>query len=251
MMNIIWLDTIDSTNTEALRRLPEFPSGTVLAAREQTAGRGQRGNTWFTEPGKNLTFSIVLKYGPGAVAPMPAADSIWLNYLMSVTIVDFLQSHAIWCKVKWPNDVYVGKNKICGILIENTFDGSGLAASVIGVGLNINQKEFPQLANATSLWSLTGKEHNLEKCLEKLMSGFEGWLPCLEDPARRNSIFSSYSTHLFNLDVNARYHDYLTDREYTGKIKGVAPDGRLMIWDLEAPGKPLRYYRFKEVGYII
>ena len=250
-MTTIWLDTIDSTNSEALRRLPELPSGTVLAAREQTAGRGQRGNTWFTEPGKNLTFSIVLKYGPGAVAPMAAADSIWLNYLMSVTIVDFLQSHAIWCKVKWPNDVYVGKNKICGILIENTLEGSGLAASVIGVGLNINQKEFPQLANATSLWSLTGKEHDLEKCLEKLIAGFEGWLPYLSSPEGRQSIFSSYSTYLYNKDVNARYHDYLTDREYTGIIKGVAPDGRLMIWDLEAPGKPMRYYSFKEVGYII
>lgn len=250
-MQITWLDTIDSTNSEAQRRLTELESGTVLAAREQTAGRGQRGNTWFSEPGKNLTFSIVLKYGDNGIPPLSATDSIWLNYLMSVTIVDFLQSHAIWCKVKWPNDVYVGKNKICGILIENTLDGSSLAASVIGVGLNINQKEFPQLANATSLWSLTGEEYPLEECLQKLMDGFEGWLPYLSDPDRRELIFSSYSTYLFNKDINARYHDYLTDREFIGIIKGVAPDGRLMIWDLEAPGKPMRYYSFKEVGYII
>ncbi|MBR4734996.1 MAG: biotin--[Bacteroidales bacterium] len=247
-MNVIWLDTIDSTNTEALRRLPELQSGTVLAAREQTAGRGQRGNSWFSEPGKNLTFSIVLKFEEGQLS---AADTIWLNYLISVTVVDFLQSHAIWCKVKWPNDVYVGRNKICGILIENVLKGSSVAAAVIGVGLNINQKEFPQLANATSLWSLTGKEHPVDNCLEKLMEGFEQWLPYLSAPEGRSTIFSHYSTHLFNLDVNARYHDYLTDREYIGIIKGVAPDGRLMIWDLEAPGKPMRYYSFKEVGYIL
>lgn len=250
-MKIIWLSTIDSTNSEAMRRLPELDNCTVLAAGEQTAGRGQRGNSWFSEPGKNLTFSIVLKYGEGGIEPIAATDAVWLNYLISVTVVDFLQSHAIWCKVKWPNDVYVGKNKICGILTENVLDGNKLAASVIGVGLNINQREFPQLANATSLWSLTGKEHNLEECLEKLMTGFEGWLPCLSDNVGRRSIFSSYSTYLFNRDINARYHDLLTDRVYTGIIKGVAPDGRLMIWDLEAPGKPMRYYHFKEVGYII
>lgn len=247
-MNIIWLDTVDSTNSEALRRLLELESGTVLAAREQTAGRGQRGNSWFSEPGKNLTFSIVLKFDENELS---AADTIWLNYLISVTVVDFLQSHAIWCKVKWPNDVYVGRNKICGILIENVLNGSSVGASVIGVGLNINQHNFPQLANATSLWSLTGKEHSVEKCLKKLMEGFEHWLPYLTDPDKRSTIFSHYSTHLFNLDVNARYHDYLTDREYIGIIKGVAPDGRLMIWDLEAPGKPMRYYSFKEVGYIL
>ena len=247
-MNIIWLNTVDSTNSEALRRLEELPDGTVLAAREQTAGRGQRGNSWFSEPGKNLTFSIVLKFEEGQLA---ATDTIWLNYLISVAVVDFLQSHAIWCKVTWPNDVYVGRNKICGILIENVLDGSSVSAAVIGVGLNINQREFPQLANATSLLRLTGEEHPVEKCLEKLMDGFEHWRPYLTDPSRRGSIFSSYSTHLFNLDVNARYHDLITDREYIGIIKGVAPDGRLMIWDLEAPGKPMRYYSFKEVGYIL
>ena len=250
-MNVIWLDSVDSTNTEVFRRLPDLPSGTVIAAREQTAGRGQRGNTWFAEPGKNLTFSILLKFGEGDLEPLPAADSIWLNYLISVAVVDFLQSHAIWCKVKWPNDVYVGRNKICGVLIENTLAGDKLAASVIGVGLNINQREFPQLANATSLWSLTGKTHSLKSCLDQLLANFEGWLPYLFGEERRRSVFTSYSGYLFNRDTQARYHDLLMDREYTGIIEGVAPDGRLCIRDLEYPGKPLRYYRFKEVSYIL
>ena len=176
---------------------------------------------------------------------------MWLNYLISVAVVDFLQSHAIWCKVKWPNDVYVGRNKICGILIENTLAGERLSASVIGVGININQQEFPQLANATSLWSLTGEEYPLEECLEKVLGYFDNRTDALYDPKERRGLFGTYSTYLFNKDVNARYHDYLTDREYTGIIQGVAPDGRLCIQDLEAPGKPLRYYWFKEVGYIL
>ena len=82
-----WLDSIDSTNSEALRRLPELPSGTVLAAYDQTAGRGQRGNTWFTEPGRNLTFSIVLKD-----LPLSALEAIRLNFLASVALVDFLDA---------------------------------------------------------------------------------------------------------------------------------------------------------------
>lgn len=247
-MNIIWLDTIDSTNSEALRRLPELPNGTVLAAREQTAGRGQRGNTWFTEPGKNLTFSIVLKYGEDAPA---ASHTIWLNYLISVAVVDFLQSHAIWCKVKWPNDVYVGKKKICGILIENALSGGRLSASVIGVGLNINQREFPQLANATSLVRCYGQEQDLEACMEKVAALFQEELPWLFSERSRASLFRSYSNQLFQMGKNARFHDLLEDREYWGRIQGVEPDGRLCIWDLEAPGKPYRYYRFKEVGYIL
>ena len=250
-MKTLWLETVDSTNSEALRRLPELADGTVLAAREQTAGRGQRGNTWFTEPGKNLTFSIVLKYGPGGLEPLAAADAMSLNYLISVAVVGFLQSYGIWCTVKWPNDVYVGSNKICGILIENTLAGDRLAASVIGVGLNINQREFPQLANATSLTRCVGGEHKLEKCLEKVLGLFEYRLPDLFTTEGRSSLASSYSAHLFQKDVNAHYHDYLTDREYIGIIQGVAPDGRLCIKDLEAPGKPLRYYWFKEVGYIL
>ncbi len=153
-MNIIWLDTIDSTNSEALRRLAELPSMTVLAAREQTAGRGQRGNTWFTEPGKNLTFSIIVKFGDGE---LHASQVHWLNYLISVVVAEFLQSHGIWCKVKWPNDVYVGKNKICGILIENSLKGEWVHAAVVGVGLNVNQRGTacrPHLRTGCRIYSM-------------------------------------------------------------------------------------------------
>lgn len=253
-MNIRWLDTIDSTNSEALRRLPELPHGTVIAALEQTAGRGQRGNTWFSEPGRNLTFSLVLKFGPEALPPasvlppLAAADAVRLNYLASLAVVRFLQDQGVGCTVKWPNDVYAGRRKICGILIENALDGAFLASSVVGIGININQRDFPQLANATSLRCLTGKELPLEECLQQVLAHIEALLPALHEGQR---LFADYSALLFGRDVNARYHDFLTDREYTGVIQGVAPDGRLCIRDLDAPGQPLRYYRFKEVGFIL
>ena len=250
-MKVTWYNTIDSTNSEAFRRVPELPSGTVLAAREQTAGRGQRGNTWFTRPGQNLTFSIVLKYGPDALPALSASHAVWLNYLCSQAVVLFLRSFGVLCRVKWPNDVYVGKRKICGILIENQLASDGLAASVLGIGININQREFPQLANATSLALCTDKEYDVELCLKQFLGFFEELLPQLFDEASRQQLFAAYSAELFRKGERAHYYDVLREEEFEGVIQGVEADGRLCIQDLDTPGQPLRYYRFKEVGYIL
>ena len=237
-MKTIWLNTVDSTNSEALRRLQELPSGTVIAAHEQTAGRGQRGNTWFTEPGQNLTFSIVLKD-----LGIPAHEAHLLNYLASVAVAEFLEGYGVRCSIKWPNDIFVGRGKICGILVENSMAGSEVAASVIGIGININQKEFPQLSNATSLLRCTGKEYNLEECLEDFLKVFS------KNLSSTGVLVEKYSERMFQKDVCAKYHDLLTDKEYNGIIRNVEPDGRLHIYDKDN-GKD-RYYRFKEVSYIL
>ena len=235
--DLLWLESVHSTNTWALERLPEIPSGTLIAAREQTAGRGQRGNTWFTEPGKNLTFSLVLK-----PEGLKAGDAHLLNYLASVAVAEFLQGYGVSCCIKWPNDIYVGRKKICGILVENSLSGGCVAASVIGIGININQTQFPQLANATSLSLVTGKEYVLEECLEAFMAVFESW------QYRLSSLSEAYTSRLFQKGVQARYIDYLRgNEEFTGTILGVSPDGRLIIND----GTADRLYRFKEVGYIL
>ena len=239
-MKVLWLPSIDSTNSEALRRLPELPSGTVLAAREQTAGRGQRGNSWFVEPGKNLTFSIVLKFREGE---LPASRAHELNYLISCAVAAFLQECGIEPRVKWPNDIYVGRRKICGILIENSLCGSSVAASVIGVGLNINQQEFPQVALATSLSLCTGREWELEPCLDALLGHFERLLALGASAARE-----TYSSLLFQKGVPARYRDLLREEEFTGIIEGVEPDGRLR---LRSTAEEERQYRFKEISYIL
>ena len=248
-MKTLWLDTIDSTNSEALRRLPDLPSCTVLSAREQTAGRGQRGNTWFSEPGKNLTFSIVLKFGPGAVS---ARDAHYLNCLASLSVVSLLDSFGIRSQIKWPNDIYVGKRKICGMLLENTLCTTGLAASVIGIGLNVNQTAFPRLANATSVALELGQvqpmERDLAQTLESLLRLFEERLPLLSSPEGRQELMADYTARLFQKDVPAPYRDLLQDREFTGVIEGVEPDGRLRVRDAEG-GK--RFFRFKEISYLL
>lgn len=240
MGRIIWLDTIDSTNSEALRRLPELEGGTVLAARDQTAGRGQRGNTWFTEPGKNLTFSLILKD-----LPLSAPEAMRICVLSSVAVACFLESRGVQASIKWPNDIYTGGRKICGMLIENTLGPGGrVVASVVGIGINVNQTVFPQLANATSLALCTGREYALEPALEDFLALFEGLLPQLSS----EQLLSAYSGRLFRKGVSARYHDLLTDREYQGVIQGVEPDGRLHIRSLDGEDY---LYRFKEVSYIL
>lgn len=237
-MNSIWLDSVDSTNSEALRHLQELPSGTVIAAREQTAGRGQRGNTWFTEAGQNLTFSIVLKD-----LKLPATEAHLLNYLASVAVAEFLDGYGVRCSIKWPNDIFVGRGKICGILVENSLSGGEVAASVIGIGININQKEFPQLSNATSLYRCTGKEYDIEACLEAFLKVFSDNLSFC------GLLVEKYSSRMFQKGVCAKYHDLLTDEEYNGIIRNVEPDGRLHIYDKD--NSKDRYYRFKEVSYIL
>ena len=240
-MTITWLDTLDSTNSEALRRLPELPSGTVLSAREQTAGRGQRGNSWFSEPGQNLTFSIVLKD-----LPLKAAEGMQLNYLASVAVADYLQACGVSAAIKWPNDIYVGDRKICGMLIENGLatDG-GIASSVIGIGLNVNQLQFNSLVNATSLAACTGRQYNLPRELEAFLAVFEGLLPRLGSPVLQEA----YTYRLYRKGIPARYHNLLTDSFFTGVILGVEPDGRLRVRDA-GTGEEL-LFRFKELGYIL
>ncbi|MBR4775115.1 MAG: biotin--[Bacteroidales bacterium] len=263
-MNPIWINKVDSTNSEALRRLPSLPSGTVLAAREQTAGRGQRGNTWFSEPGKNLTFSVVLKS-----LDLPAAEAFRLNCLCSVAVSDFLASYGVSSSVKWPNDIYVAGRKICGMLLENGLADGSVAYSVMGIGINVNQTEFPQLANATSMVlaarpeeatpsvakkkadapsgappSRLTAELDLVHCLDVFLGKLQALLPQL----RSAELFEEYERRLYRLGTSARYHDMLEDVDFDGIIRGVDPDGRLRIED--ASGEIRRYY-FKEVSYIL
>ena len=139
--DIIWLESIDSTNEEARRRISALDNLSVLSAVSQTAGRGQRGNTWSAKPGENLTFSIVLKYGPGATPEIRALDQSVISEITALSVVDFLAAHGIETKIKWPNDIYAGDRKICGILIEHSVRNGLLSSSISGIGLNVNRSE--------------------------------------------------------------------------------------------------------------
>ena len=172
--NIEWTDSVDSTNNEVKRRIECLSDLYVISAVQQTAGRGQRGNIWLSEPGKNLTFSIAIKYGGELFADASPENQFVINGIISLSIVELLAVHGIDARIKLPNDIYVNGKKICGILIEHSVLGSSLLHSIIGVGLNVNQLNFDEsLANPTSmLLEVAGDEMNLPSLLEELLDIF-------------------------------------------------------------------------------
>lgn len=184
--DIIWLDSIDSTNNEARRQIDSLDNLSVLSAVSQTKGRGQRENIWLSEPGKNLLCSIVLKYSSSydsPSSPLPsvqAHDQIVISQIASLSIIDLLASHEIEAKIKLPNDIYVGDKKICGILIEHIVLGKWLTSSIIGIGLNINQRNFDvNLPNPTSMVLCkedSDTDFDIRLLLDEFMAIFNNYL---------------------------------------------------------------------------
>ncbi len=169
--DIIWYDTVDSTNDEAGRRIHDIDNLSVVAAAEQTAGRGQGDHVWLGGSGENLLFSIVLKFNEGE---LHAKDVIRISEHTADTLIKFLASHGIDAWIKLPNDIYVRDRKICGTLIENSIKGSWVRHSIIGIGLNINQRNFDvSLPNPTSMVLETKKEaYDINACLDSFMEFF-------------------------------------------------------------------------------
>ena len=170
LTDIRWYDTVESTNDEARKAVGELDNLSVIAARCQTAGRGQGDHKWHSRPGENLTFTVVLKFGEGALAPLAARDVLLITETVTLALRRYLLRKRVSARIKWPNDIYVGDWKICGILIENILHGPEVAASIVGIGLNLNQTEFPpDLPNPISLSLLTGKNYDPEKELVLFM----------------------------------------------------------------------------------
>ena len=170
LTDIRWLDTVESTNDEARRALDGLDNLSVIAARCQTAGRGQGDHSWHSLPGENLTFTVVLKFGGEYLAPLLARDVLLITETVTLALRRYLLAKGVKARIKWPNDIYVGDLKICGILIENILRGDEVGASIVGIGLNLNQTAFPpDLPNPVSLSLLTGRRYDPEKELVRFV----------------------------------------------------------------------------------
>lgn len=223
--NTIRLPIVDSTNTTALNliRQDQAPEGTIVVAEEQRMGRGQRGNSWISESGKNLTFSLVVY--PREVSP---ENQFILNQMASLAIRDFIVgilSLSKEVKVKWPNDIYVGTKKIAGILIENSWRGSALHSCIIGIGININQEVF-DYERACSLKQLLDRSFDLETCLNTLNM-------CLEKRYLQvvnkqwTTLRNDYHNELYLLQREAEFE--INEKKVRGKIISVNADGKLQL----------------------
>lgn len=242
--NFISLPEATSTNDLAWELLSSAPpEGTVLFTPHQTSGKGQQGARWYSNPGENLTFSLVLY--PGFLRALHAFD---LNRLASValerTLSRFLPDADI--RIKWPNDILVSGKKIAGILIRNQLQGQKIATSVIGIGLNINQTDFPEPfgSRTTSVKKLTGKTVEVEDVLQTLLKQIELIYLKLRksDMAVLDRI---YLQNLYGYQEPGRFR--VDGREKEGIIIGVNRTGQLA---LELDGK-LRYFNMKEVEFCI
>ena len=238
--NILTYSKLDSTNNYAsqLLRQSVISEGDVVVALDQTEGRGQRGNTWITEPGKNLTFSIV--FTPKFLSPK---QQFYLNKAVSLAIVDLLNDVlAINTCVKWPNDIYVGNDKICGILIESGISEHFITSSVVGIGLNVNQSVFEGLNNTTSIKNLIGKEVELENLLKLLLINLERNYLKLKQNCK--SFDREYLSHLKGYqEVNS----FLVNKKRVeGFILGVNKIGQLEV----AIENEKMVFNFKEIVFL-
>ncbi|MCC8072224.1 MAG: biotin--[acetyl-CoA-carboxylase] ligase [Bacteroidales bacterium] len=232
---IITLDSTSSTNTYLSENAAQFPHGAVVVARDQTAGRGQRGNTWESAPGENITLSMLLR--PQEVE---AREQFRISEAVSLAIVETLDAllQPLEARIKWPNDIYVGDQKVCGILIENVVKGTLIDQSIVGIGLNVNQTQWLSDApNPVSLRQLTGKEYRLDLLVEQLAQRILDFLD-------EEDIHQKYLNKLWRGEGEWPYKDTATGNIFTASIVDVEPDGTLVL-------SGSRRYLFKEVTFLL
>ena len=266
----MYIERTNSTNT-LLRELiakGEWQAGEeYLYTGFQTAGRGQSGNGWESEEGKNLLCSILLSHQPSEVSGVrPAFD---LNVAVSVAVHRMVNSqfsilHS-QLTIKWPNDIYWGDRKIAGILVENTLIGSEVRYSIAGIGLNVNQTEWLSNApNPVSMRQISGEEYDIHELMKTLMNEMHTVLAM-----KREEIWAYYRTHLYRKDgfwpfverevsiaPTMNYSPALEERDgerlerpiFLAKIENIRADGEIELRDQEGN---LRLYHFKEVRYVL
>lgn len=238
--DIQFLPVCHSTNDIALRLVREKQAmeGTIVICTDQIRGRGQRGNTWETQAGKNLTFSLVLK--PDF---LDLTDQFYLNMTISNAIRKIFAEYVSDIQVKWPNDLVVpGFGKIGGILIENILGPKRWEFAIVGIGLNINQDLFSN-PQATSLRQLTGSEFDLEEIFRLLIFQIEQMYIRL----RQNALSAIKRDYLRQLYLWDQWEIFETKTGiHRGKISGIDPQGRL---ELTLENGELQFFDFKEIRF--
>ena len=224
-MEIIKLNATNSTNTYLKNLLKEkqVKDLSCIWALSQTQGRGQQGAKWISEPGKNLTFSVLKKF-----ENLSSEYHFLLNMEVSLAIFRALKKLYIPdLAVKWANDILSSKKKICGILIENTLHKEQISSSIIGIGVNVNQVFFNDLPNVSSLQKIMGHPFDLEEVLLLICQELEVSLKSLS-PTRFESMLDEYHTHLFRKDKPSTF-EYPNGERFMGYIRGVSHNGQLQV----------------------
>lgn len=239
---IIYKASCTSTNTVAMQLILTEPiaEGTIVITDHQSNGRGQRENSWISEPYKNLTFSLILY--PNWIT---IKQNFFLNIITAVGIYQVLETYITdgLC-IKWPNDIYYEDKKIGGILIENVISNNMLKASVLGIGLNVNQTSLT-LPSASSLALICGYEFNLSSLLQELLDAIQ----IRYKQAREEGFHSIKQTYLEKLYWINQKRTFREGKNYfKGIIQGIDEIGRLIV--LKEKDGTINCYSLQEIGFI-
>lgn len=228
---IHYFESLPSTNQYCeLLDLSQVEEFACYCAYTQTHGIGQRGNHWEAEPRQNLTFTLVLH--PEFLS---VSHQFALTQVLSLGVAEWLQrqlpSHKVY--IKWPNDIYVEDNKICGILVSLRVQQEKIVSALCGIGLNLNQEQFSDwIPNPVSLKQLTSIQYSIESSLEEILASIQERYDQLRDGA---SLKEAYLSKLYRMQQMANYQ--YQERQIQATIQGVDKYGRLV---LEYPdGTPL------------
>jgi len=242
-MNIIKLNAIDSTNSylKELSLKKELDNFTVAVAKHQTSGRGQMGTNWISDYDKNLTFSMLVKLNNLSIQ-----QQFYCSMAVALGVLEVLKGQ-VENKVfiKWPNDILAEDNKVAGILIENTLNGNTIKHSIIGVGLNVNQVQFPtNIGNVSSIKLLSGKNIKNDELLVKLIQSITKFMFFVKE-MKFEHLKNLYLKNLYKFNEQVNFIDS-TNEKFIGKIIGVEESGRLLV---ETNNKKIRKFSLKEIKF--
>jgi len=240
--NIIKIERIDSTNTflKELAHKQTLKEGAVAVTANQTKGKGQRGNSWESEAGKNITCSLILY-----PSFLPPQQIFLISEAVSLGVKETLDAYTAGITIKWPNDIYHNERKIAGILIENELTGNKYNLSIVGIGLNINQEYFISDApNPVSLKQITGRDYNTEIILLEMLKNIMTWYDRLKLRDTEN-ISCMYHEALYRKTGLHFFED--NDGIFYARFDRVSDDGFLhLITDRNEK----RSYAFKSVKFV-
>ncbi len=241
-MQIVKVDAIQSTNTFLKEMCQEQEVGnfTIVITNKQTKGRGQMHTIWESEQDKNLTFSVLIRFDDLCIE-----NQFYISKVISLAIYDVLQS-VITTKIsiKWPNDIMAEHKKVCGVLIENSVKKSRIKYAVVGIGLNVNQLQFKNLPNATSLQLLSGYFFDLDKLLLQIVASIKEKVKLI-DSKNWELIDNKYLKNLYKNQIPAMFKD--TTNNFMGKIVGVSKIGKLLV---EQENNSIKEYDLKEISFL-
>ncbi len=242
-MKIVKLNAIDSTNSylKELVRQTNVDNGTVVIADFQTNGKGQNKNKWVSDSGKNLTFSVLVRFDS-----LKVEGQFYLNYVVSIALYNVLKDYiSEKLTVKWPNDIMSGNQKICGILIESTIKKSNVKNAIIGVGLNVNQDIFPvEVVKATSLKKVLNTFIDKEKLFDKILIEIQYQLIAIKKQEFKK-IKNQYEAILYKMGIPSMFVDGNESR-FLGKIIGTSLTGNLQV---ELENETIREFGVKEIRF--